>query len=63
MLLEELGRDGSGPQKTASTYLAGETKLEYVVRAVLFRRGMGTEGWERWAPAVEEALRMWEEKV
>jgi P4 family phage/plasmid primase-like protien len=60
-VLEELGKDGSGPQKTAKTYLAGETKLEYVVRSVLFARGMNTEGWEELASVVEEALRSWEE--
>ena len=59
-VLEELRTDGSGPQKTARTYLAGETRLEYVARAVLFARGMDTEGWKEFAPVVEEALGSWE---
>ncbi|MBA2712415.1 MAG: hypothetical protein H0U55_02525 [Rubrobacteraceae bacterium] len=58
-VLEELGREGSGPQKTARTYLAGETRLKYVVRAVLFAKGMDTDGWEKHAPVVEEALEEW----
>jgi putative DNA primase/helicase len=57
--LAEFSRNGSGPAKTATTYLADETKLEYVVRAVLFARGMPTEGWERHKPAVQEALEKW----
>lgn len=57
--LAELGADGSGPQKTARTYLTGETKLEYVVRAVLFAKGMPTDGWERHRTVVEEALEEW----
>ncbi len=58
-VLTQLARPGTGPQKTARTYLAGETKLEYVVRSVLFARGLGTEGWERYKPVVEEALEEW----
>jgi putative DNA primase/helicase len=57
--LAEFSRNGSGPAKTAATYLAGETNLEYVVRSVLFVKGMPTEGWERHKPAVEEALEEW----
>jgi hypothetical protein len=59
-ILEELGSDGSGAQKTAKTYLAGKTTLEYVVKAVLFANGMDTGGWERCAPVVEKALGTWE---
>jgi P4 family phage/plasmid primase-like protien len=55
----EFSRTSSGPAKTAVTYLAGETKLEYVVRSVLFARGLSTEGWERYKPIVEEALEEW----
>jgi putative DNA primase/helicase len=55
-VLEELGKEGSGPRKTANTYVAGDTKLEYVVKAVLLARGMDTERWEQHTPVVEEAL-------
>lgn len=58
-VLAEFDKHGSGPQKTAKTYLAGETKLEYVVRSVLFARGLDAEGWERYKPVVEEALEEW----
>jgi putative DNA primase/helicase len=58
-VLAEFSRSGSGPAKTAATYLAGETKLEYVVRSVLFARGIDTEGWRRYEPVVEEALEEW----
>jgi hypothetical protein len=58
-VLAEFSRTGSGPAKTATTYLAGETKLEYVVRAVLFAKGISTEDWERYRSAVEEALEEW----
>lgn len=58
-VLVEFSRVGSGPAKTAQTYLAGETRLEYVVRSVLFARGLDTDGWERHKPAVEEALEEW----
>jgi putative DNA primase/helicase len=58
-VLEELGREASGPQKTAKTYLTGDTKLEYVVRAVLFARGMSTDEWECHRTVVEEALEDW----
>jgi hypothetical protein len=58
-ILAEFSRTGSGPAKTATTYLAGETKLEYVVRAVLFAKGISTDYWERYRTAVEEALEEW----
>jgi hypothetical protein len=58
-VLAEFSRTGSGPAKTATTYLAGETKLEYVVRAVLFAKGISTGAWERYRTAVEEALEEW----
>lgn len=58
-VLAEFARGGSGPEKTAKTYLAGETRLEYVVRAVLFAKGMDNGDWEQYAPAVEEALEEW----
>jgi hypothetical protein len=60
-ILEELNRKGSGPQKTARAYLAGETKIEYVARAVLFAKGTDTSLWEQCASVVEEALADWGE--
>ncbi len=60
-VFEELNRKGSGPQKTAEAYLAGETKIEYVARAVLFAKGMDTNLWEPCASVVEEALADWGE--
>jgi hypothetical protein len=54
--LAEMVKPGSGPAKTAAVYGRGETRLEYLVKAVLYARGMETGGWERHAPAVEAAL-------
>ena len=58
-VLEELEKPGSGPAKTAATYLAGETQLEHVVRSVLFARRMDGEQWEHRAPVVEAAVKEW----
>jgi hypothetical protein len=58
-VIAEFDRAGSGPAKIAATYLAGDTKLDYVVRAVLFAKGIDTDGWQRHAPTVEAALKEW----
>lgn len=52
-------RSGSGPAKALAHYLDGPTpeRLGQLTRAVLFARQMPTEGWERYAPVVEEAAR------
>jgi hypothetical protein len=60
-VLEELDRKGSGTQRTAQAYLAGETKIEYVAKAVLFAKGKDTNLWEPCASVVEEALAEWGE--
>jgi len=58
-VIEELENPASGPAKTAATYLAGETQLEYVVRSILFARRMDSERWERHTSVVEAAVREW----
>jgi P4 family phage/plasmid primase-like protien len=58
-VIEELENPASGPAKTAATYLAGETQLEYVVRSILFARRMDSEQWERHTSVVEAAVREW----
>ena len=57
-VLAELDKAGSGPAKAAATYLEkpNHERLGYVARAVLFARKMPTDGWERLASIVQEAL-------
>ena len=49
----------TGAYKNALLYSAGETALEYLVRSVLFARGIPTETWQHHAGLVEEAFEEW----
>ena len=49
----------TGAYKNALLYSAGETALEYLVRSVLFAKGISTEDWQQHARTVEEAFEEW----
>jgi P4 family phage/plasmid primase-like protien len=49
----------TGAHKNALLYSAGEMALEYLVRSVLFARGIPTEDWQQYAGVVEEAFEDW----
>ncbi len=58
-VLQDLEDSTTGAHKNALRYLAGETALEYLVRSVLFARGIPTEPWQQYAGLVEEAFEEW----
>jgi hypothetical protein len=59
-VLKEINHPGSGPAIQAGCYRRGEVTeanaVEWVTKAILVRRGMDTDDWERHTPAVEAAL-------
>lgn len=58
-VLQVLEDPNTGAHKNALLYSAGETALEYLVRSVLFARGIPTETWQHYAGLVEEAFEEW----
>ena len=58
-VLQVLEDPNTGAYKNAPLYAAGETALEYLVRSVLFARGISTEEWESYTGIVEEAFEEW----
>ncbi len=58
-VLRVLEDSTTGAHKNALRYSAGETALEYLVRSVLFARGIPTETWQHYAGLVEEAFKEW----
>ncbi len=58
-VLQVLEDPNTGAHKNALLYSAGETALEYLVRSVLFARGIPTETWQHHAGLVEEAFEEW----
>jgi P4 family phage/plasmid primase-like protien len=61
--LQVLEEPNTGAYKNALLYAAGEAALEYLVRSVLFAKGIPSEGWQRHARAVEEAFEDWRRKA
>jgi len=57
--LQVLEDSNTGAYKNALLYSAGEAALEYLVRSVLFAKGVDTESWQRHASVVEEAFEEW----
>ena len=57
--LAEIRVANSGPAKTAAVYGRGQTRFEYLVKAVLYARGLAMDDWERHAPVVEAAFERW----
>lgn len=57
-ILAELERPGSGPQKALKTYLEkpGESRIMYLVKAVLHSRGMDLVEWDHHRDAVRRAI-------
>ena len=58
-VLQVLEDPSTGAHRNALLYTAGETALEYLVRSVLFARGIPTEDWQRYTGVVEEAFEEW----
>jgi hypothetical protein len=61
-VLKILEDSNTGAHKNALRYSAGETALEYLVRAVLFARRIPTEGWQQYTNVVEEAFEEWRKR-
>jgi hypothetical protein len=61
--LQVLEDPNTGAYKNALLYSAHETGLEYLVRSVLFARGIPTEEWQSHARAVEEAFEDWRRRA
>jgi hypothetical protein len=59
--LAEMNKANSGSAKTAAVYGRGQTRLDYLVKAVLSAKGLATDDWERHAPVVETAFERWKE--
>ena len=57
--LQVLEDPSTGAHKNAQRYLAGEAALEYLVRSVLFAKGIRVEEWQSYAGVVEEAFEEW----
>jgi hypothetical protein len=59
-VLKEINRPNTGAATNADLYRCGEINkenaVEWITKAILDRRGMAAEGWERHVPAVEAAL-------
>jgi hypothetical protein len=60
--LAEMNKANSGPAKTAAVYGRGQTRFEYLVKAVLVARGLATNDWKRHAPVVATAFEHWKEE-
>jgi hypothetical protein len=60
--LAEMNKANSGPAKTAAVYGRGQTRFEYLVKAVLNARGLATDDWEPHVPVVETAFEHWKEE-
>jgi P4 family phage/plasmid primase-like protien len=52
----------TGAHKNATLYAAGETKLDYLIRSVLFAKGIRTEDWQRYTDVVEAAFEEWQRR-
>jgi P4 family phage/plasmid primase-like protien len=61
-VLQTLEDPSTGAHKNALLYSAGETALEYLVRSVLFSKGISTEEWQQYAGVVEEAFEEWRKR-
>jgi hypothetical protein len=61
-VLQVLEDTKTGAHKNALLYAAGDTKLDYLVRSVLFALKLPTEGWEGYADVVAEAFDRWHEQ-
>lgn len=59
-VLSEINERGTGAAINAANYRNGElgeeSAIEYTTKAILHRRGRGTDGWQHHAPAVRAAL-------
>jgi hypothetical protein len=58
-VLRTLENPNTGAYKNALLYAAGETALEYLVRSVLFAKGIPVEDWQQYTGVVEEAFEEW----
>ena len=58
-VLQVLEDPSTGAYKNAVLYSAGETALEYLVRSVLFVKGIRTDIWQQYTGVVEEAFGEW----
>lgn len=61
-VLQVLADPSTGAHKNALRYSVGETALEYLVRSVLFAKGISTEGWQQHTGVVEEAFKEWRKR-
>jgi P4 family phage/plasmid primase-like protien len=61
-VLQVLEDATTGAHKNALRYSAGETALEYLVRSVLFARGIPTEDRQQHTGVVEEAFEEWRKR-
>ena len=57
--LAEMRIPGSGPARVAYACARGQTRLRYLVRAVLVARGLDADDWERHVSVVAIAFRRW----
>jgi P4 family phage/plasmid primase-like protien len=57
--LQVLKDPTTGAHKNANLYAEGGTSLDYLVRSVLFAKGIPTGGWQRYTSVVEEAFEEW----
>jgi hypothetical protein len=59
-IVEEINVPNTGAAMQAELYGRGaitkENAIEWIMKAILVRRGMNTSGWRQHAPAVEAAL-------
>jgi hypothetical protein len=58
-VLQVLEDPTTGANKNAQRYAAGEAALEYLVRSVLFAKGISVEEWQSYAGVVQEAFEEW----
>ncbi len=61
-VLQVLEDPNTGAYKNALLYSVGEMAFEYLVRSVLFARGIPTENWQHYSSVVEEAFEEWRKR-
>jgi hypothetical protein len=61
-VLQVLEDTSTGAHKNATLYAAGDTKLDYLVRSVLFALKIPSEKWEEYKGIVAEAFDRWHEQ-
>jgi hypothetical protein len=57
--LAEMNVGGSRSAKVAAAYARGQTRVRYLVRAVLNARGLDVDDWEYYVPVITAAFERW----